>query len=454
MEDKMLNMNGMKNNIVIFMIILFSVITAINIYAQENNNYYPAQIIEIQKENIKKWFFIRPISGDITVRWRLSGDDNRSEFDHYRVYCENTAASVLIDSSDVLNVNDPYTFLNKQAGIRWKFYIKGFTGSSYHTISDTSYTIIGQTRNYVRVPNVIKLIFLGKLPLSLLGKGEKYENASVTGKVAFFVLWIFMLTLVPFIILFLPRLNYNRVFPIKEGKYVKKAKLLNKDIDRVLSDEFSKILDYWRTIFTHSKEQINSEINKRLKKNEEISISEVEGANVKHWADEGMKGIQKLIKEINDREKWKDIPTVNIFKVGLESHEINGYHWIEVSKEVDRAIENRAASEIEILRRKSHVDWLWNIGTLAPIVGLFGTATGISKVFDDIQPSISQGQQMITELSGGINEALWTTIEGLAISFIFLMVYYYFNNKLKRIYMKWENLYVTLSEKIHDIRNG
>ncbi|MFO7890261.1 MAG: MotA/TolQ/ExbB proton channel family protein [bacterium] len=449
----MLNMNGVKKNTIIFMIILLSVLSSINIYAQDNNNYYPAQILEVKKENIKKRFFIRPISGDITVRWRLSGYDNQSGFDHYRIYCENATVSDLIDSSDVLNANDPYTFQNKQAGIRWNLYIKGFKGSSYHVISDTSYTIIGKTRNYVKIPNVIKLIFLGKLPLSLLGKGEKYENASVTGKGAFFVLWIFMLALIPFIFLFLPRLNYNRVFPVEERKYIKKTKLFNKDIDRVLSDEFSYILEYWNRIITHSKEQINSEINKRLKKNEEISISEVEGANVKHWADEGMKGIQTLIKEINDKEKWKHIPTVNIFKVGLESHEINGYHWIEVSKEVDRAIENRAASEIEILRRKSHVDWLWNIGTLAPIVGLFGTATGISKVFDDIQPSISQGQQMITELSGGINEALWTTIEGLAISFIFLMVYYYFNNKLKRIYMKWEKLYVRLSEKIHDKRD-
>jgi len=438
----------------IFMCLLivsvFSCIHQNSVFSQESNDAYPAQIIDIKTDNVEKSFFIIPKAGDITIAWRLSPDVTQDEFDHFRIYCDNESApQATIDSSEELANNESYTFQNKQAGVRWKFYIKGFRNSEYHLISNSAYKIIGKDKGLVKTPNIIKIIFLGKLPLSVLGKGEKYENASVTGKIAFFVLWVFMLTLIPFIFVFLPRLNYFRVFPVERRKNIKKSKFFTKDIDRVLSSDFREILRSWNKIITHSKKQINDEIKNRLKRNEEISISEVEGANVLHWANEGMEGIKNLINKIDSKKEWKNIPTVNIFKAGLENHEINGYHWIEVSKEVDRAIENRAASEIEILRRKSHVDWLWNIGTMAPLVGLFGTATGISKVFEDIQPRISQGQQMITELSGGINEALWTTIVGLAISLIFLMIYYYFNNKLKRIYMKWEELYVRLSEKIH-----
>ena len=446
---KMSYMNGVKKIMLSMVVVLFSFLCFTGVLAQEGNNSYPAQILNIKTENVKKRFFVVPISGDMTIEWRLSPNYSQSEYEYFRIYCENVNnPQTNVEISPDLEANEPYTFQNKKAGVEWAFYINGFKDSEPHLVSSTAYRIIGKRRNLVKTPNIIKIIFLGKLPLTILGKGEKYENASVTGKLAFFVLWIFMLTLIPFIFVFLPRLNYYRVFPVEDRKYIKKSKFFNTDIDKVLSSEFMDILTSWNRIITHSKEQINSEINNILKRKEEISISEVEGANVLHWATEGMEGIKKLIDRISNKEEWKDIPTVNIFKVGLENHEINGYHWIEVSKEVDRAIENRAASEIEILRRKSHVDWMWNIGTMAPLVGLFGTATGISKVFEDIQPHISQGQQMITELSGGINEALWTTIEGLAISLIFLMVYYIFNNKLKRIYMKWENLYVRLSEKI------
>jgi len=441
---------SIKKCMTLVIIILFSFIFQNQLFSQEGNDSYPAQIINVTTQNVQKRFFIVPVAGDITIDWKLSPNVSATEYDHYRIYCTNEdTPQANIDSSSNLNANESYTFQNKQAKIKWEFYIKGFRNSKYHLISNSAYKVIGKEKELVKTPNIIKIIFLGKLPLSVLGKGEKYENASVTGKIAFFVLWVFMLTLIPFIFIFLPRLNYYIVFPVEKKKHIKRSNFFKKDIDRVLSSDFINILKSWNKIITHSKEQINDEINNRLRRNEEISISEVEGANVLHWANEGMKGIQKLINEIDHTKEWKNIPTVNIFKAGLENHEINGYHWIEVSKEVDRAIENRAASEIEILRRKSHVDWLWNIGTMAPLVGLFGTATGISKVFEDIQPRISQGQQMITELSGGINEALWTTIVGLAISLIFLMIYYYFNNKLKRIYMKWEELYVRLSEKIH-----
>ena len=55
---------------------------------------------------------------------------------------------------------------------------------------------------------------------------------------------------------------------------------------------------------------------------------------------------------------------------------------------------------------------------------------------------------MVQNLAGGIYEALWTTIEGLAVGVMLMLVYYFYQNKLNWIYSKWEDLYVDISEKI------
>ena len=143
-------------------------------------------------------------------------------------------------------------------------------------------------------------------------------------------------------------------------------------------------------------------------------------------------------------------PAVRIIRAGLENHELGGFRWLEVSKEVDRAIENRASSEQQKLRRSSLMDWLWNLGTLAPLVGLFGTATGISHAFGMLtmlDTDITQ-TALVKRLAGGIFEALWTTIEGLFVGIFMMLLYYYYQNKLNWIYSKWEEIYVYVAEKL------
>ena len=83
-------------------------------------------------------------------------------------------------------------------------------------------------------------------------------------------------------------------------------------------------------------------------------------------------------------------PAVRIIHAGLEKHELGGYHWMTASEKVDRAIESRAASELENLRRRSLMDWLWNLGTLSPLIGLFGTGHGHQQRLQE--PGEPQGQ--------------------------------------------------------------
>lgn len=125
---------------------------------------------------------------------------------------------------------------------------------------------------------------------------------------------------------------------------------------------------------------------------------------------------------------------------------------MEASSEVDRAIENRAMMEIEQLKGRSKLEWLWNLGALAPLIGLFGTVTGISVSFQNLATQSERGivdaSAKITQLAGGINEALWTTIFGLTAGILLTVLYYVFKSKMDWVYGKWEEIYVDVSEKL------
>lgn len=143
-------------------------------------------------------------------------------------------------------------------------------------------------------------------------------------------------------------------------------------------------------------------------------------------------------------------PTSKIIRAGLDIHRMNGYRWLKPSEEVKRAFENRASIEIEFLRRKSKIEWFWNYGALAPLVGLFGTVTGITDAFQQLANTNATPDFVYTihQLSNGIFEALWTTIFGLANGIFFMVVYYYFKHKLDWIYAKWEDIYISITEKL------
>jgi len=150
------------------------------------------------------------------------------------------------------------------------------------------------------------------------------------------------------------------------------------------------------------------------------------------------------------RKGLEPFPTSKIIRAGLEIHRMNGYRWLKPTEEVKRAFEDRASTEIESLRRKSKIDWFWNYGALAPLVGLFGTVTGITYAFQqlskaNVNPDFVNTIQM---LSHGIFEALWTTIFGLANGIVFVVIYYYYKHKLDWIYAKWEEIYVHITEKL------
>ncbi|MFP4458749.1 MAG: MotA/TolQ/ExbB proton channel family protein [Candidatus Zixiibacteriota bacterium] len=197
-------------------------------------------------------------------------------------------------------------------------------------------------------------------------------------------------------------------------------------------------------------------IKPSLWKDEEAFIKatqqEQEEMKKKLWIKVGLPNIEKAIDickngvpGIKLPKKPLQYPFAKVFLAVLENHRANKNAWW-TSQEMDRAMSNTSLKEIDGIAGWT-VNALWALGSVEPMLGLFGTVIGIRQSFMVITDMIKKDPEakmskIVPALAGGIHTALITTITGLAFGVPFTLAHYYYKGKLNWIAGKWEEILV------------
>lgn len=130
----------------------------------------------------------------------------------------------------------------------------------------------------------------------------------------------------------------------------------------------------------------------------------------------------------------------NIMKICLD-------HYCIDRDELKELVEDQGRQEVRILERG--LGALETIAAAAPLMGLLGTVIGMIKVFNVIS-RVGVGQA--SALSGGISEALITTVVGLSIGIPTLIAYNYFIHKAEDLILDIEKYSTILLQKLKSVR--
>ena len=131
----------------------------------------------------------------------------------------------------------------------------------------------------------------------------------------------------------------------------------------------------------------------------------------------------------------------NIVQIGLKNSELP-------KDEMKEMFLDQGRQEARTLERGLGI--LETIAAIAPLLGLLGTVIGMIKVFNVISV---QGVGKAEALSGGISEALITTVVGLSIGIPTLVFYNFFTDKAENIILDIEKFSNDLVKKLHSFQN-
>ena len=175
------------------------------------------------------------------------------------------------------------------------------------------------------------------------------------------------------------------------------------------------------------------------------------------WISVGMRRNKALVDEVLDLCRKGDWEGVRVKAAGTKNYVIrvliSGILHREYS--MSKAMESSAAEEIRRMSRFMGI--LDTMITVAPLLGILGTVTGIIKSFEILG---SAGIEQTQSVTGGIAEALITTAAGLFIAIPTLFCYNYFNSCIERagqIIEKYATSFEIVYEKIimaHDRQKG
>ena len=119
-------------------------------------------------------------------------------------------------------------------------------------------------------------------------------------------------------------------------------------------------------------------------------------------------------------------PLSSIFQTALRKHRRS-------REEIEKAIESSAG--IEVAKMERNLVILATMGKMAPLLGFYGTVTGMITAFESIAKA-GMGDPGV--VAGGIAEALITTAAGLTIAIPTVTVQYFFVHRINRFVLDME----------------
>ena len=152
------------------------------------------------------------------------------------------------------------------------------------------------------------------------------------------------------------------------------------------------------------------------------------------WWREGQKRDPKTLEKILAALENHNVPAATQLAQGSEDPVIRMIYrgLSHVNTSLQGALQLAAGIELE--RAGKFLTVMDTLVTLAPLLGLLGTVTGLMRAF----LSVGGAELSVVEVTGGIGEALIATACGLAIAIISLIPYNYFNGKIARLQFELE----------------
>lgn len=112
------------------------------------------------------------------------------------------------------------------------------------------------------------------------------------------------------------------------------------------------------------------------------------------------------------------------------------------------AIEETGRHEVHAMER--YLNTLGTIAAISPLLGLLGTVFGMIEVFTNLA---AHGAGNVSNLAGGISQALITTAAGLVVAIPSLMFYRYFRGRVDELVVYMEQEAIKLVEVMHGQRS-
>lgn len=103
-----------------------------------------------------------------------------------------------------------------------------------------------------------------------------------------------------------------------------------------------------------------------------------------------------------------------------------------------RATETAAREEVSRLERG--IPMLEIIFTIAPMLGLIGTVSGLVRIFSSLGTSSAQSAEQAREIAHGIAEAMNTTIAGLVVAVPALIAQVLYSRQVERLALRLSTL--------------